>query len=59
MRLMRRMERAGGYRKAKGECSHVWRTRNLALTLSGSTCQVCEKCGVLHVMDAVAAESAS
>ena len=58
MRLMRRVDRHGKARRGKGECSHVWRTRNLVPVLSGSTCQVCEKCGVLHLMDAVTADSA-
>ena len=51
MRLMRRVNREGKYRKARGECSHVWRTRSLAFVLSGATCEVCERCGVLQVIE--------
>lgn len=51
MRLMRRVDRDGKYRKAKGGCIHVWRTRSLASALSGSICEVCEKCGVLQVIE--------
>ena len=51
MRLMRRVDRDGKYRRAKGACTHVWRTRSLALPLSGSKCEVCERCGVLQVIE--------
>lgn len=51
MRLIRRVNREGKYRKARGECSHVWRTRSLAFVLSGATCEVCERCGVLQVIE--------
>lgn len=50
MRLMRRVGREGKYRKAKGQCTHVWRTRSLASPLSGAICEVCERCGVLQVL---------
>lgn len=49
MRLMRRVDRERKYRKAKGGCSHVWRARNLTFALSGTVCEVCERCGVLQV----------
>ena len=51
MRLMRRVDRERKYPKAKGECSHVWRTRTLTFALSGAICEVCERCGVLQVME--------
>jgi hypothetical protein len=51
MRLMRRVDREGKYRRVKGECSHVWRTRNLVFALSGAICEVCERCGVLQVIE--------
>ena len=51
MRLMRRVDRERKYRKAKGDCSHVWRTRNLTFALSGTMCEVCESCGVLQVTE--------
>lgn len=51
MRLMRRVDRDGKYRKAKGGCTHVWRARSLAVTLSGARCDVCERCGVLQVIE--------
>jgi hypothetical protein len=50
MRLIRRVGREGKYRRVKGECPHVWRTRSLAFALSGATCEVCERCGVLQVL---------
>ena len=51
MRFMRRVDGEGKYRKAKGDCSHVWRTRNLTFALSGARCEVCERCGVLQVFE--------
>jgi hypothetical protein len=51
MRLKRRADRDGKYRRAKGSCAHVWRTRSLAVTLSGARCEVCESCGVLQVIE--------
>ena len=51
MRIMRRVDRERKYRKAKGECSHVWRTRNLTFAVSGAIREVCERCGVLQVIE--------
>ena len=51
MRLFRRVDRDRKYRKVKGECDHVWRTRNLTFALAGATCEVCERCGVLQVLE--------
>ena len=51
MRLMRRVDRERKYPKAKGGCSHLWRTRTLTFALSGAICEVCERCGVLRVME--------
>jgi hypothetical protein len=50
MRIMRRVDRERKYRKSKGECSHVWRTRTLTFALSGANCDVCERCGVLQLI---------
>lgn len=51
MRLMRRVDGERKYGKVKGECSHVWRTRDLTFALSGTRCEVCERCGVLQVTE--------
>jgi hypothetical protein len=49
MRLRRRSSHERNDRTAKGECRHVWRVRDLTGALSGATCQVCERCGAMHV----------
>ncbi len=50
MRIMRRGDRERSHRTAKG-CTHVWRIRNLTCVLSGTRCEVCERCGVLQVVE--------
>jgi hypothetical protein len=51
MRLGRRTRRERNYLKTRGDCSHAWRTRYLTPALSGATCEVCERCGALHVAE--------
>lgn len=50
MRLVRRSDRGGSYRAPKGDCAHVWRSRSLTSALSDVACDVCERCGVLRVI---------
>ena len=51
MRFRLRINHEGHDRTAKGECRHVWRTRGVTSALSGATCEVCERCGALHVAE--------
>lgn len=51
MRLMRRVDRERRYGRSKGECDHVWRARDLTVAMSGARCDVCERCGVLQVVE--------
>ena len=51
MRLMRWVDGERKSRKVKGACSHVWRTRDLTFALSGTRCEVCERCGMLQVTE--------
>ena len=51
MRFRLRINHERTNRTAKGECRHVWRTRDVTSALSGATCEVCERCGALHVAE--------
>ena len=51
MRFRLRINHERTNRTAKGECRHVWRIRDVTSALSGATCEVCERCGALHVAE--------
>ena len=33
------------------QCSHVWRDRAVTAVLADCECEVCDRCGALHIAD--------